>query len=140
MNLLIINGPNLNLLGEREPEVYGGMGFDDYLKELRKEFSDHELEYFQSNHEGEIIEKVQAKAFNAIILNAGAYSHTSIGIMDAVRAVEIPVYSVHISDPSLREGYRHDDLIAPHAQGYIAGLGLRGYAMAIEIAIEDQAK
>jgi len=134
MNIIIINGPNLNLLGKREPEVYGGRSFEDYLAELQQKFPGIQLEYYQSNIEGEIITKIQEKGFdyNGIILNAGAYTHTSIGIADAVRAVKTPVIEVHISNTFSRETFRHQSYLSPVSAGVIVGFGLKGYELALQ--------
>ena len=131
---MIINGPNLNLLGKREPEVYGNTTFEDYFKQLQEKFPDLELEYYQSNIEGELIGKIQEVGFDydGIILNAAAYTHTSVGIGDAVKAVETPVIEVHISNTHQREEYRHVSYISPGAQGVILGFGLQRYDLAIQ--------
>lgn len=133
MKLHIINGPNLNLLGIREPEIYGTQGFDAFFEQLQSEFPAHEISYFQSNVEGELINNLQAEGFSAdgIILNAGAYTHTSIAIGDAVSAIKTPVLEVHISNVFSREEYRHVSYIAPKAIGIVSGLGLNGYRLAI---------
>jgi 3-dehydroquinate dehydratase-2 len=133
MKLHIINGPNLNLLGIREPEIYGTQGFDAFFEQLQTEFPDHEISYFQSNVEGELINNLQKVGFSAdgIILNAGAYTHTSIAIGDAVAAIKTPVLEVHISNVFSREEFRHVSYIAPKAIGIISGLGLNGYRLAI---------
>jgi len=134
MNIIIINGPNLNLLGKREPEVYGGRSFEDYLAELQQKFPGIQLEYYQSNIEGEIITKIQEKGFDydGIILNAGAYTHTSIGIADAVKAVTTPVIEVHISNTFSRETFRHQSYLSPVSAGVIVGFGLKGYELALQ--------
>ena len=131
---MIINGPNLNLLGKREPEVYGSTTFEDYFKTLQQKFPDVELEYYQSNIEGELIGKIQEVGFDydGIILNAAAYTHTSVGIGDAVKAVETPVIEVHISNTQQREEYRHVSFISPGAKGVILGFGLQSYDLAIQ--------
>ncbi|HKL89818.1 MAG TPA: type II 3-dehydroquinate dehydratase [Allomuricauda sp.] len=131
---MIINGPNLNLLGKREPEVYGKTTFEDYFKQLQEKFPDVELEYYQSNIEGELIGKIQDVGFDfdGIILNAAAYTHTSVGIGDAVKAVETPVIEVHISNTHQREEYRHVSYISPGAKGVILGFGLQSYDLAIQ--------
>ena len=130
---MIINGPNLNLLGKREPEVYGNTSFEDYLKDLRAKYPDTEIAYFQSNVEGEIIDKLQEAGFNydGIILNAAAYTHTSVGIGDAVKAIETPVVEVHISNTLQREEYRHVSYVSPGAKGVILGFGLQSYELAL---------
>ena len=132
--LIIINGPNLNLLGKREPEIYGSQTFEDYLEVLKSKYSTVNLEYFQSNIEGELIDKLQEVGFNydGIILNAAAYTHTSVGIGDAVKAIEVPVVEVHISNTFSREEFRHRSYISPNAKGVILGFGLKSYDLAIE--------
>ncbi len=134
MKLIIINGPNLNLLGKREPEVYGSTTFEDYFQQLKTKFPQVELAYFQSNIEGEIIGKIQEVGFDydGIILNAAAYTHTSVGIGDAVKAVTTPVVEVHISNTHKREEYRHVSFISPGAKGVILGFGLQSYDLAIQ--------
>jgi 3-dehydroquinate dehydratase-2 len=131
--ILIINGPNLNLLGKREPDTYGDKNFDDYMKELVVEFPELELSTYQSNVEGEIINKLQEKGFSyaGIVLNAGGYTHTSVAIADAVAAIRTPVIEVHISNVYGREEYRHHSLMAKNCLGVIAGFGLDSYKMAI---------
>jgi 3-dehydroquinate dehydratase-2 len=133
MRLIIINGPNLNLLGKRQPEVYGNQSFEDYFSQLQLQFKDIQLEYFQSNVEGELIDKIQEAGFSCdgIILNAAAYTHTSVGIGDAVKAVEAPVVEVHISNIADREPFRHESYISPGASGVIFGFGLKGYELAV---------
>jgi len=134
MKIIIINGPNLNLLGKREPEVYGSTSFDDYLKVLTQKYSNIELSSYQSNVEGDLITKIQEVGFDydGIILNAGAYTHTSIGIADAVKAVSTPTIEVHISNTFSRETFRHQSYISPNAKGVIIGFGLKSYDLAIE--------
>lgn len=134
MKIIIINGPNLNLLGNREPNVYGKKTFLEFLNELKKEFFDVQMFYYQSNIEGEIINKLQEVGFNyqGIILNAGAYTHTSIGIGDAVKSVKTPVVEVHISNVYNREAFRQKSFIAPNAKGVIVGFGLQGYKLAVQ--------
>ncbi len=134
MKIIIINGPNLNLLGTREPEVYGSLSFIEFLEELKKKYKDIEIDYFQSNIEGEIIDKLHEVGFNynGIILNAAAYTHTSVGIGDAVKAIETPVVEVHISNVYAREEFRHHSYISPNASGIIVGMGLKGYELAIQ--------
>ncbi|MCH7512847.1 MAG: type II 3-dehydroquinate dehydratase [Bacteroidetes bacterium] len=133
MKITIINGPNLNLLGKREPDIYGTRTFEDYFEELKSKFPTTELEYFQSNVEGDLVSKIQQAGFNSagIILNAGAYTHTSAAIGDAVSAVPAPVIEVHISNVFAREEFRHKSFISPHCNGIIIGLGLDGYNLAI---------
>ena len=134
MKILIINGPNLNLLGKREKNIYGNAGFNEFLENLRSQYPDIEIEYFQSNVEGEIINKLHEHGFSAdgIILNAGGYTHTSVSIADAVRAIDTPVVEVHISNIFSREDYRHKSYIAPHAKGSISGFGMDSYRLAVE--------
>lgn len=134
MNLIIINGPNLNLLGKREPEIYGSETFENYLDKLKLKFPQVNFNYFQSNIEGEIIDKIQEYGFNfdGIILNAGAYTHTSIGIGDAIKAINTTVIEVHISNTFSRETFRHQSFISPNAKGVIIGFGLKSYDLAVE--------
>ena len=131
---MIINGPNLNLLGKREPEVYGSTTFEDYFGQLQNKFDTIQLEYYQSNIEGELIDKLQEVGFSydGIILNAGAYTHTSIGIGDAIKAIETPVVEVHISNTFNREDFRHVSHISPGAKGVILGFGLSSYDLAVQ--------
>ena len=135
--ILIINGPNLNLLGVREPEIYGRVSMDEYLKALAVDYPNVEIEYYQSNHEGDIVDRLQEAGFDdsitGIILNAGAYTHTSLAIYDAIRAISRPVVEVQISNPQARpEEIRHRSLIAPACRGTIAGFGIDSYRLAIE--------
>lgn len=135
MKILILNGPNLNLLGKREPNIYGATSFEAFLEEVRKEFSNHEIDYYQSNIEGEIIDtlqKYEQQNYAGVIINAGGYSHTSVAIADAVASISIPVISVHISNIYQRESERHKELIAQYVQGGIFGLGINGYRLAIQ--------
>lgn len=134
MKILILNGPNLNLLGKREPEIYGNSSFEDYFSELQFRFKNTQLEYFQSNIEGEIISKLQEVGFSydGIILNAAAYTHTSVGIGDAIKAISTPVVEVHISNTHKREDFRHISYISPVAKGVILGFGLQSYDLAIQ--------
>jgi 3-dehydroquinate dehydratase-2 len=138
--IAIINGPNLNLLGKREPEVYGHQSVEDYLKVLASKYSDITFTYFQSNIEGELIDRLQELGFSydGIILNAGAYTHTSVGIGDAVKAITTPVVEVHISNTFSRESFRHQSYISPNAKGVIIGFGLLSYDLAVESLIEGQ--
>lgn len=131
--IIVINGPNLNLLGKREPETYGDKSFDSYFKELEVEFPFLELSSFHSNVEGEIINKIQETGFSldGIVLNAGGYTHTSVAIADAIAAIKTPVIEVHISNVYAREEYRHQSLMAKNCKGVIAGFGLDSYKMAI---------
>ena len=133
--ILIINGPNLNLLGVREPSIYGAETFESFLAQLQTNHRAAALSYFQSNIEGELINKIQEAGFGAvdgIILNAAAYTHTSVGIADAVKAISCPVIEVHISNTYSRESFRHHSYIAPHAKGVIVGFGLHSYTLALQ--------
>lgn len=132
--IVIINGPNLNLLGMRETSVYGNQFFEDYLAKLRKQYKQVEIEYFQSNVEGELINKLHQEGFSAdgIILNAGGYTHTSVALSDAVLAINTPVVEVHVSNVFAREDFRHTSYIAPACAGSISGFGLEGYRLALE--------
>jgi len=138
MKIIIINGPNLNLLGKREPEIYGSQTFEDYFSLLKSEFSDVDLHYFQSNIEGEIIGKLQETGFDfdGIILNAAAYTHTSVGIGDAVKAIKTPVIEVHISNTFSRESFRHQSYISPNAKGIIIGFGMESYKLALQYFVK----
>lgn len=132
--LIIINGPNLNLLGKREPEIYGNLSFTKFLKEIKEKYSNLQIDYFQSNIEGELIDKLHEVGFSydGIILNGAAYTHTSVGIGDAVKAIETPVIEVHISNTFSREEFRHKSYISAHAKGVILGFGLQSYELAIQ--------
>jgi 3-dehydroquinate dehydratase-2 len=134
MKILIVNGPNLNLLGIREPGIYGHKSMDDCMKNLRAKYEGTEIEYYQSNSEGQLIDKLQEEGFTAdgIVLNAGAYTHTSIAIADCIRSITTPVVEVHISNVQQREEYRHQSMIAPACVGIIAGFGLDSYRLAVE--------
>ena len=134
MKILVLNGPNLNLLGKREPEIYGAQTFEDFFNQLKKKYLDVDLEYYQSNVEGELINKLHEVGFSydGIILNAGAYTHTSVAIGDAIKGIETPVIEVHISNVHSREDFRHVSYIAPNAKGVIAGFGLQSYELALE--------
>lgn len=134
MKIIIINGPNLNLLGQREPEFYGHQSFESYFTSLQMTFPNVELHYFQSNIEGELIDKIQEVGFSfqGIILNAGAYTHTSVAIGDAIKAITTPVVEVHISNTFSRESFRHQSFISPNAKGVIIGFGLKSYELALE--------
>lgn len=134
MKIIIINGPNLNLLGKREPEVYGDTTFEDYFSTLQFKFQDLQLEYYQSNIEGELIEKIQEVGFtyDGIVLNAASYTHTSVGIGDAVKAITTPVVEVHISNTHKREEFRHVSYISSGAKGVILGFGLQSYDLALQ--------
>ena len=133
-NLLLLNGPNLNLLGKREPDVYGNQDFENYFNRLKASYPDVELDYFQSNVEGEIINKLHETgfSFDGIILNAGAYTHTSIAIADAIRGITVPVVEVHISNVFSRENFRHHSYLSEVCRGVIVGFGLDSYRLAIE--------
>lgn len=134
MKILVLNGPNLNLLGKREPEIYGAQTFEEFFEQLRKKYLDVELEYFQSNVEGELINKLHEVGFSykGVIFNAGAYTHTSVAIGDAIKGIETPVIEVHISNVHSREDFRHVSYIAPNARGVIAGFGLQSYELALQ--------
>jgi 3-dehydroquinate dehydratase II len=135
--IIIINGPNLNLLGKREPEIYGTLSFEAYFEILKTQFPAIDLFYFQSNHEGDLLDKIHEIGFSydGIIINAGAYTHTSIAIADAIAAVKTPVIEVHISNIHAREAFRHHSFLAQNCVGSIVGLGLKGYALAIDFFI-----
>ncbi|MAU31033.1 MAG: type II 3-dehydroquinate dehydratase [Flavobacteriaceae bacterium] len=132
--IIIINGPNLNLLGQRETDIYGNKSFEDFFNDLKIKFSSVEIEYFQSNIEGEIIDKLQEVgfSFDGIILNAAAYTHTSVGIADAIAAIKTPVIEVHISNIHSREEFRHNSLISKNVKGVICGFGIQSYELALE--------
>jgi 3-dehydroquinate dehydratase-2 len=134
MKIIIINGPNLNLLGKREPEIYGSKTFEDFFREVQLKFKNLKLSYFQSNIEGEIIDKLHEVGFDydGIILNAAAYTHTSVGIGDAVKGINTPVVEVHISNIHAREEFRKHSYIAPNTKGVLVGFGLKGYELAIQ--------
>ncbi|MBP3828164.1 MAG: type II 3-dehydroquinate dehydratase [Prevotella sp.] len=134
MKILIINGPNLNLLGTREPGIYGSSSFDSYLPELQKRYPEIEINYYQSNVEGELINKMQEVGFSydGIILNAGAYTHTSIALHDCIRSLTTPVIEVHISNVHQREPFRHKSMISSACKGVICGFGLDSYRLAVE--------
>ena len=138
MNVIIINGPNLNLLGVREKSIYGESSFDDFFQTLKEKYTAINLSYFQSNIEGELIDKLHETGFSldGIILNAGGYSHTSVSITDAIAAIETPVIEVHISNIYAREEYRHKSLISSNCKGSICGFGLKSYVLAIESLLE----
>jgi 3-dehydroquinate dehydratase-2 len=138
MKISIINGPNLNLLGKREPEKYGNQSFEDYLSLLQKKYPSVNFDYFQSNVEGELINQIHSKGFSAdgIILNAGGYTHTSVAIADAIASVKTPVIEVHITNISAREEFRHNSLIARTCTGSITGFGLDSYRLAVEAILE----
>ena len=141
MKIQIVNGPNLNLLGKREPGIYSSSSFDEYLPELRKQFPDVEISYYQSNVEGELINKMQEVGFtyDGIVLNAGAYTHTSVALQDCIRSLKSPVIEVHISNVHKREEFRHKSMISAACLGVICGFGLDSYRLAVE-ALIAQAK
>ena len=140
MKIQIINGPNINLLGKREPSIYGSQSFEDYLEELKARYPNVTFEYYQSNVEGEMINKIHEVGFDfdGIILNAGAYTHTSIALQDAIRAVKSPVIEVHISNVHKREEFRHKSMISCACVGVICGLGLDSYRLAVEAMLSKQ--
>jgi 3-dehydroquinate dehydratase-2 len=134
MQILILNGPNLNFLGKREPEIYGSQNFESYFKQLSIEFSQVKLDYFQSNHEGELIDYLQKYSdlgFDGIVFNAGAYTHTSIALADAIKSISIPVVEIHISNVHAREAFRRESFLSPVCSGTISGFGLKGYDLAL---------
>lgn len=132
MRILILNGPNLNLLGRREPEIYGNVSFEEFYKVIQQRFPAVDWQYFQSNKEGELIDRLHEamESADAVIFNPGAYSHTSIALADAIKAIKIPVVEVHVSNIHARESYRHHSFTAEASKGVITGFGLEGYAMA----------
>jgi len=140
MKIQIINGPNINLLGKREPAIYGDETFDSCLEALRRKYADVEIEYFQSNVEGFLIDCIQQCGFSVdgIVLNAGAYTHTSIALLDAIRSIPVPVVEVHISNVHAREDFRHTSMIAPACKGVIAGFGLQSYDLAIRALLGEK--
>lgn len=137
MKIIIINGPNLNLLGKREPEIYGSVAFEDYFAGLKNEYPTVQLDYFQSNVEGLLIDKLQETGFDydGIVLNAGGYTHTSVAIADAIAAIITPVIEVHITNPMAREEYRHQSFMSSRCVGTVSGLGLRGYRYAVDFFV-----
>ena len=140
MKIQIINGPNLNLLGKREPDIYGNSSFEDYLSKLREKYPDVQIDYFQSNIEGEMINKMQEVGFSydGIVLNAGAYTHTSIALHDCIRSIVAPVIEVHISNVHQREEFRHHSMISSACHGVICGFGMNSYRLAVEgLLIKD---
>lgn len=139
MKLIIINGPNLNLLGKREPGIYGTVNFEVFLKKLRQGYPHLTIEYFQSNVEGEIINAIQKVGFiyDGIILNAGGYTHTSVAIADAIKSISIPVIEVHITNVFTREVFRHISMLSPYVKGIITGFGLDSYRLAVESFIKS---
>ncbi len=138
MKIQVINGPNINLLGKREPSIYGAVSFDEYLVELKERYPEIEIQYYQSNVEGELINKMHEIGFDydGIILNAGAYTHTSIALQDAIRAIKSPVIEVHISNVHAREAFRHVSMISSACLGVICGFGLDSYRLAIEALLK----
>jgi 3-dehydroquinate dehydratase II len=142
MKILILNGPNLNLLGKREPEIYGNVSFGIFLETLKQRFAEHKLDYYQSNHEGALIDALQNAddAYDGIVMNPAAYAHTSIAIADCIRAISIPVVEVHISDISKREVYRHFSYTSEASVKTFSGFGLEGYAMAIDFLAKQKKK
>lgn len=131
--ILIINGPNLNLLGKREPEIYGNQSFDDFIKQIQAKYIDLDISYFQSNVEGLLIDKLQEVGFSydGIIINAGAYTHTSVALHDAIKSITTPVIEVHISNTFARESYRHHSYLSPVVKGIIVGFGFKSYDLAL---------
>lgn len=131
--IIILNGPNLNLLGTREPAIYGGKDFESYFEQLKSQFEQVELQYFQTNHEGRMIDKIHEVGFShkGMVLNAGAWTHTSIAMADAIAAVDSPVIEVHISNVHARESFRHHSYLAAHCRGVISGFGLDSYRLAV---------
>ncbi|MDL2303459.1 type II 3-dehydroquinate dehydratase [Dysgonomonas sp. OttesenSCG-928-D17] len=140
MKIQIINGPNLNLLGKREPDIYGNTSFETYFTRLQQIYTGCELSYFQSNHEGAIIDKIHEVGFSCdgIVLNAGAYTHTSIALHDAIKSISAPVVEVHISNIHTREEFRHTSMIVPACKGSVVGLGLVSYDLAIEFFVKSK--
>jgi len=132
MNILILNGPNLNLLGKREPSIYGNHSFEDYLTQLKDTYKNITIDYFQSNVEGEIINELQASNHDGIIINAGGYTHTSVAIRDCIAAIQKEVVEVHISNVAKRESFRHDSLLTPVCVGCIMGFGMKSYELGLE--------
>lgn len=135
----IINGPNLNLLGKREPGIYGNRGFESYLEELRKRYSEVQIDYLQSNHEGDLLDCIHRVGFDydGIVLNAGAYTHTSVALLDALKAVPAPAIEVHISNVHQREEFRHRSMISAGCKGVICGFGLDSYRLAVEALLAE---
>ena len=139
MRIIIINGPNLNLVGKREPELYGDKSMDTYMEELKKEYDQVDIEYYQSNIEGELINKLQEVGFDydGILFNAGGYTHTSVAIADAIAAIRTPVVEVHITDPKKREDFRHVSLIESNCVATVSGLGLESYKRALQTFLSE---
>lgn len=142
MNIQIINGPNINLLGKREPSIYGAVSFEDYLQQLKAKYPEIEIGYYQSNVEGEMINRLHEVGFSCdgIILNAGAYTHTSIALQDAIRAITTPVIEVHISNVHAREEFRHKSMISCACKGVICGFGLESYRLGVEALLTERNK
>ena len=142
MNIQIINGPNINLLGKREPSIYGAVSFEDYLQQLKAKYPEKEIGYYQSNVEGEMINRLHEVGFSCdgIILNAGAYTHTSIALQDAIRAITAPVIEVHISNVHAREEFRHKSMISCACKGVICGFGLDSYRLGVEALLTERNK
>lgn len=142
MNIQIINGPNINLLGKREPSIYGAVSFEDYLQQLKAKYPEIEIDYYQSNVEGEMINRLHEVGFSCdgIILNAGAYTHTSIALQDAIRAITAPVIEVHISNVHAREEFRHKSMISCACKGVICGFGLESYRLGVEALLTERNK
>ena len=142
MKIQIINGPNLNLLGKRDPGIYGNSSFEDYLQQLRKRYPDVQIDYYQSNVEGELINRIQEVGFcyDGVVLNAGAYTHTSVALQDCIRAVKSPVIEVHISNVHKREEFRHHSFISCACLGVICGFGMDSYRLAIEALLQHTAE
>ena len=142
MKIQIINGPNLNLLGQREPGIYGSASFESYLQQLRERYASVAIDYFQSNHEGMLIDKMQEVGFfnpcQGIVLNAGAYTHTSVALQDCIRSLRVPVIEVHISNVHQREEFRHHSMISAACKGVICGFGLDSYRLAVEALLQEQ--
>lgn len=137
MRILILNGPNLNLLGKRETSIYGNKSFEDFFVELKQLFAQVEFSFFQSNLEGELIDQLQQSNHDGIILNAGGYTHTSVAIRDAISAINVPVVEVHISNIAARESFRHESLIAPVCKGCIVGFGFESYTLAVHYFVKN---
>ena len=142
MKVAIINGPNLNLLGKREPEIYGTIHFEDYFEQLKKKYTTLKLEYFQSNHEGELLDKLHKIGFDyhGIVINAGAYTHTSLAIGDAIAAIKTPVIEVHLSNLAQREPFRHHSYLTKNCIGSIQGFGLLSYDLALDLFLKNKKK
>ena len=142
MKIQIINGPNLNLLGQREPGIYGSASFESYLQQLRERYASVAIDYFQSNHEGMLIDKMQEVGFfnpcQGIVINAGAYTHTSVALQDCIRSLRVPVIEVHISNVHQREEFRHHSMISAACKGVICGFGLDSYRLAVEALLQEQ--